>query len=67
MRPVAVTLRPGDDLAAALARCRAFQLEHLPVVEGRDSVLVGEVRMRDLIEAYNLALLEARAHEQGRR
>lgn len=67
MRPVAVTLHPGDDLASALARCRAFQLEHLPVVDERDSVLVGEVRMRDLIEAYNLALLEARAFEQGQR
>lgn len=65
MRPVAVALHPGDDLASALARCRAFELEHLPVVEGEDCVLVGEVRMRDLIEAYNLALLEARAFEQG--
>lgn len=67
MRPVAVTLQPQDDLASAFSRCRAFEIEHLPVVDGRDSVLVGEVRMRDLIASYNLALLEARAFEQGHR
>ncbi len=66
-RRLPVVLFPGEDLAAAFRRCRTYQLDHVPVVRSaKDFHLVGEVRMRDLIEAYNRALLEARAQEQGR-
>ncbi len=66
-RRLPVVLFPQEDLAAAFRRCHTYQLEHVPVVRSaRDFHLVGEVRMRDLIEAYNRALLEARAQEQGR-
>ncbi len=66
-RRLPVVLFPGENLAAAFRRCHTFQLEHVPVVRSRqDFHLVGEVRMRDLIEAYNRALLEARAQERGR-
>lgn len=67
MRPITVCLRPEDDLASAFRSGHACAVEHLPVVDGNNGALVGEVRMRDLIDAYHDALLEARAFEQGRR
>ncbi|MCB1882990.1 MAG: chloride channel protein [Geminicoccaceae bacterium] len=67
-RKLPVVLRPGDDLADAFTRCQALQEENVPVVRGEaDMRLVGEVRFADLMRAYNTALLEARATEQGRR
>ncbi|MEO1018477.1 MAG: CBS domain-containing protein, partial [Pseudomonadota bacterium] len=67
MRHTAVVLTPDDDLATAFGRCQVQNEEHIPVVESRQSLrVVGEVRMRDLIQAYNRALLDARAAEQGR-
>jgi len=62
-----VVLTPDDDLATALNLCRSEQEEHIPVVRSRDTLdLVGEVRLRDLLSAYNQALLHARRVEQGR-
>ena len=67
-RKLPVVLRPDDDLASAFTRCQTLQEAHVPVVRGEeDARLVGEVRFADLIRAYNTALLEARAIEQGRR
>ena len=59
-------LEPGENLASALERCRATAIEHIPVVDSRDSrKVLGEVRQSDLIRAYNRALLDARAQERG--
>ena len=68
-RKLPVVLRPSDDLATAFTRCRTLQETHVPVVEGNETNarLVGEVRFADLMQAYNAALLQARAIEQGRR
>ena len=63
-----VVLTPDDDLATALRYCQSQQEEHIPVVRDRDGLeVVGEVRLNDLLQAYNQALLHARAVEQGRR
>jgi len=66
-RRLQTALVPDDDLATALAKCRSLELEHIPVVDGRQNMqVVGEVRQTDLIHAYNQALLRARAIEHGR-
>jgi len=63
-----VVLMPEDDLAKALRRCQTHHEDHIPVVsDGHGRKVIGEVRFADLIEAYNRALLEARAIEQGKR
>ena len=66
-RRAQVILTPDDDLATALGLCRSRQEEHIPVVRDRAALdIVGEVRRSDLVQAYNHALLQARAVEQGR-
>ena len=66
-RHIAVSLKPEDDLAVALAHCQEHNLDHIPVIRCSESrEVVGEVRYTDLIRAYNAALLRARAIEQGR-
>ena len=67
-QPCPVVLRGSDDLATAFSRCRVHEEEHVPVLEDGDSRrILGEVRFSDLLRAYNQALLEARAIEQGLR
>ena len=67
-QPCPVVLRGSDDLATAFSRCRVHEEEHVPVLEDGDSQrILGEVRFSDLLRAYNQALLEARAIEQGLR
>ena len=62
-----VVLTPDDDLATALRRCQSRHEQNIPVVRSRDDPeVVGEVRLTDLIRAYNQALLLARAQEHGR-
>lgn len=65
-RPVGLVLYPDDDLAAAWRRARHQAEDHIPVVRSpKDSTVLGEVMIRDLMLAYNDALLEARALERG--
>ncbi len=62
LHPVAVALTPDDDLATAFSRCQVQHEEHIPVVESRQTLkVIGDVRMRDLVQAYNRALLDSRA------
>ena len=66
-RKTQTVLTPNDDLATAISRCLSRHEEHIPVVRSRESMeIIGEVRHGDLVQAYNRALLEARAAEQGR-
>jgi CBS domain-containing protein len=61
-----VALVPQDNLETALRLCEAHREEHMPVVNnGTDRKVIGEVRHSDLVQAYNRALLEARAAERG--
>ncbi len=65
-RPPDLVLHLDDDLAAAWRRARNRTGDHIPVVRGpRDRTVVGEVHWRDLMLAYQEALLEARALERG--
>jgi CIC family chloride channel protein len=64
--PVGLVLYPDDDLASAWRRVRKQAEDHVPVVRSpQDRTVVGEVMLRDLMLAYNDALLEARALERG--
>ena len=57
---------PEDGLETALASVRDQREEHVPVVEGRQTLqMMGEVRYRDLVPAADRALLAARAAERG--
>lgn len=65
-RPPGLVLHLDDDLASAWRRARREAEDHIPVVRGpKDRTVVGEVHQRDLMLAYNEALLEARALERG--
>jgi len=65
-RPVGLVLYPDDDLASAWRRARHQAEDHIPVVRSpKDRTVLGEVMIRDLMLAYNDALLEARARERG--
>ena len=67
-RRLPVALLPGEDLARALGVAESCQEEHLPVVDRRaGGRIIGEVQRADLIQAYNHALLRARAIERGER
>jgi hypothetical protein len=56
------------DLERALGIAESTQEEHLPVVDRRDGGrIIGVVQRADLIQAYNRALLRARAVERGER
>lgn len=59
-------LAPGDDLDAALARMRESGEEHIAVVQDAKSQrFLGCVHERDVMAAYNKALLKARHEEHG--
>jgi CIC family chloride channel protein len=61
-------LLPDDDLEHALALLEASGEEHLPVVEDEASMkVVGVLRHRKVLLAYNRALMEVRAEERGER
>lgn len=65
-RPPGLVLYPDDDLAAAWRRAKNEAEDHIPVVRSpKDRTVLGEVMIRDLMLAYNDALLEARALERG--
>ena len=67
-RPDPTVLLPDDDLEHALALMEASGEEHLPVVEDAASMkVVGVVRQRQVLLAYNRALIEVRAEERGER
>jgi CIC family chloride channel protein len=64
--PVGLVLYPDDDLASAWRRAKNQAEDHIPVVRSpKDRTVLGEVMIRDLMLAYNDALLEARALERG--
>ncbi|MGF1476667.1 MAG: chloride channel protein [Geminicoccaceae bacterium] len=66
VRQTHTVLVPDDNLVTALKRSRAHDEDHIPVVRSKDDMtVIGEVRQRDLLLAYNRALLEARARERG--
>jgi chloride channel protein, CIC family len=67
-RRLPVALLPWEDLERALGIAESTQEEHLPVVDRRDGGrIIGVVQRADLIQAYNRALLRARAVERGER
>ena len=64
--PVGLVLYPDDDLGSAWRRAKNQAEDHIPVVRSpKDRTVLGEVMIRDLMLAYNDALLEARALERG--
>ncbi len=63
-RPLVV--ESGDDLETAWELCTGTDESRFPVVENRESmVVVGLLRERDVMLAYQQALLRARAEERG--
>jgi CIC family chloride channel protein len=59
-------LRPGDDLETALKLMRDTGESHVAVVaEGEPAAFLGAVHERDVLDAWNRALVEARAEEHG--
>jgi len=59
-------LTAGDNLETAQKLMKETGEEHMAVVEDLDSlVFVGAVHERDVVKAYNQALLEARKEEKG--
>ena len=59
------TLAVDDDLEAAMKMMRESGEHHIAVVEDRDSMLfIGCVHERDVMAAYNKALVEARREER---
>jgi len=59
-------LTPDDDLETALALMRSVGEEHIAVVRDTDSMIFkGCVHQRDVLAAYNRALLEMRHEEHG--
>ena len=59
-------LAAGDDLETALALIRETGETHIAVVEDMDSmILSGCVYERDVLDAYNRALLQTRREERG--
>ncbi|MEO1090895.1 MAG: chloride channel protein [Pseudomonadota bacterium] len=67
-RPAPLVLHAADDLDTAWRRVAMQSDDHVPVVVSADEPkLAGHVRQRDLVLAYNQAVLEARARERGER
>ncbi len=61
-----VVLLPDDDLEHALALMEASAEDHVPVVEDEAGMkVVGVVHQREVLLAYNRALMEVRAEERG--
>jgi len=61
-------LAADDDLEVAWQLCTETDESRFPVVENRESmILVGLIRERDVMLAYQQALLQARAEERGER
>lgn len=59
-------LAAGDDLETALALIRETGETHIPVVGDMDSMTFsGTVHERDVLDAYNRALLQTRREERG--
>ena len=59
-------LAVGDDLDRALKLFEACEESYLPVIDSEESMkVVGVVRHRDAIVAYNQALLRLRKEERG--
>ncbi len=59
-------LATGDNLETALALIRETGETHIAVVDDTDSmILSGCVHERDVIDAYNRALLQSRREERG--
>ncbi len=59
-------LAAGDDLETALALIRETGETHIAVVDDTDSMIFsGCVHERDVIDAYNRALLQSRREERG--
>ena len=60
------TLAAGDDLETALKLIRDTGEPHIAVVEDADTlVFLGCVHERDVMNAYNRALVESRREERG--
>jgi CIC family chloride channel protein len=58
-----VTVTPEDDLNTALTRFTSINVDELPVVDPHDSgKLLGMVRRKECIAAYNQRLME---HKRG--
>ncbi|MDP6788467.1 MAG: chloride channel protein [Rhodospirillales bacterium] len=65
-RPTPSTLTAGDDLETALKLFRSTGEPHIAVVEDADTlVFLGCVHERDVMNAYNRALVESRREERG--
>jgi CIC family chloride channel protein len=61
-----LTLTAGDDLETALKLFRSTGEPHIAVVEDADTlVYLGCVHERDVMNAYNRALVESRREERG--
>ncbi len=61
-----VVLLPDDDLEHALALLEASAEDHVPVVEDEAGMkVVGVIHHRQVLLAYNRALMEVRAEERG--
>ncbi len=59
-------LAAGDDLETAMALIRETGETHIAVVEEPDSmILCGCVHERDVLDAYNRALLQSQREERG--
>ena len=58
MVPDVVTLTPGDSLLTAFEKFNVKEIEQIPVVDSDDERhVVGMLSRRDLINAYNKAVL----------
>lgn len=65
-RPRPPVLAAGDDLEAAMALIDEVQEDIVAVVDGMETMrLLGYVRQRDVVRAYDLALLRARDEALG--
>jgi CIC family chloride channel protein len=65
MKSSVVTVSPGDDLNTALGKFTSINVDELPVVDAADrQKLLGILRRKEVIAAYNLRRLE---HEKLRR
>jgi CIC family chloride channel protein len=61
MNPDVVTVTPRDDLHCALERISSRDMEQMPVVDVHDATrVVGMLSRRDILTAYNKALVQLR-------
>lgn len=58
-----VTLALEDDLNTALKRFTATNHDELPVVDAKDGILLGIMRRREVIAAYNRRMADYRASD----